>query len=276
MKNILIITVNYKNTSPTHALVKSLEKCQKFENILLMIVDNLSSDESFSSLKEIQKLSKLDIELVESEYNRYYWGGAAFALEKVPINLDPIYDWVIICNNDIGFHDPGLFNALLNIDPNETGIIAPKINSNPNGGDLNPFLVSPISWIQDIYYRLYYSNSFTAKTVHKLGRLINKIIQKKPANSGQKIENIYAPHGACMIFSIEFFKKGGYLETGFTLYGEEISTAEIAKQIGTPIRYNPSLAVTHNEHQSTGESSWKTNYIHSKETYYYLRKKFRS
>ena len=60
------------------------------------------------------------------------------------------------------------------------------------------------------------------------------------------------------------------------LYGEEISVAEIARLINLPIFYCKTLSLIHNEHQSTKESSWKENYKHSKNTYYYLKKKYRS
>ena len=40
---------------------------------------------------------------------------------------------------------------------------------------------------------------------------------------------IYAGHGSCIIFNKDFFSNGDILDTGFTMYGEEISTAEIAK-----------------------------------------------
>jgi len=79
-----------------------------------------------------------------------------------------------------------------------------------------------------------------------------------------------------MIFSKYFFSNGGFLDTGFTMYGEEVSTAEIAKKINSLIYYVPSLSIIHNEHQSTSESTFKDNFLHSKKTYYYLKKKYRS
>ena len=60
------------------------------------------------------------------------------------------------------------------------------------------------------------------------------------------------------------------------MYGEEISTAEIANKIKSFIYYVPSLSLIHNEHQSTSKSSFKSNFLHSKKTYYYLKKKYRS
>ena len=60
------------------------------------------------------------------------------------------------------------------------------------------------------------------------------------------------------------------------MYGEEVSTAEIAKSLDLPIHYLPGLSLVHKDHQSTGHAPWIENYLHSKETYYYLKKKYRS
>ena len=66
------------------------------------------------------------------------------------------------------------------------------------------------------------------------------------------------------------------MEPGFTMYGEEISKAEIAKKLDLSIQYIPSLILKHNDHQSMGKTSYKENFFHSKKTYYYLKRKYRS
>jgi len=276
MNKILIITVNYHNTEPTNLLVKSIGKCFHNDKINLCIVDNDTTSKSFILLNKIKKNTSFKIEIIRSDKNRFYWGGAKLGLEKYFNDIHK-FDWIIVCNNDIEFNDDKFFQKLSNLIPREYQIIAPQIKSMYSQKDLNPFLLNPISKRQDIYYTLYYSNSFTAKMVHKIGRILNqKLIQQRHCISESKIQTIYAPHGSFIIFSNEFFKRGGYLDTGFTMYGEEVSTAEIAKSLNMPIHYLPVLSLVHNDHQSTGQSSWKENYRHSKETFYYLKKKYRS
>ncbi len=291
MNSILIITVNYKNTVPTRSLVNSLEKCPNANQVKLVIIDNESSHKTKAELKSINENSKIDIHIIPSENNRYYWGGVAFGLTHLDVNN---FDWTIICNNDIEFNDSTFLNQLSQLDTDQYPIIAPNVKSINTGKDLNPFLSKPISTIQDIYYSLYYYNPYTAKFIHKIGRFINRTlvrhsldegmskinnlsaVDKAKADQQSAIKEIYAPHGSCIIFSNLFFKNGGHLDTGFTMYGEEVSTAEIAKALTLPVHYVPSLSLVHNDHQSTRRSSWKENYLHSKETYYYLKNKYRS
>ena len=136
-------------------------------------------------------------------------------------------------------------------------------------------MLKPLSFIYNIYYSIYYLNFFTSKIVHKIGRLI-KLIKNSSKLNNSLNHQIYAAHGSCIIFNSRFFSDGGFLDTGFTMYGEEVSTAEIAEKINTSIYYVPSLSIIHNEHQSTRESSLKDNFLHSKQTYYYVKKKYRS
>lgn len=271
MNEILIVTVNYKNTNPTNTLVASLEQCHGNERIKLVVVDNESSNNTRTELKSITENSIIDTHILPSENNRYYWGGAAFAIDKIDMKH---FKWIIICNNDVIFNDLQFFSYLNEIDIENYPIIGPRIQSSNSKKDLNPFLIKSISVIQDIYYSLYYSNTITAKFVHAIGSILNR--KSKINNQKSEIKKIYAPHGSCIIFSNKYFTHGGYLDTGFTMYGEEVSTGEIAKSLGLPIHYMPSLSLIHNDHQSTSKSSWKENFLHSKTTYYYIKNKYRS
>lgn len=285
LKTVLIITVNYMDASPTRNLIKSVESLERSDEVDLIIVDNKSTDKTQQELNRLRNKSTIDINIISSKQNRYYWGGAALAIEKTDLSQ---YQWVLICNNDIEFNDDKIFQKLSNLNHDEYQIIAPQIKSTKSQKNLNPFLLNPISRIQDIYYSLYYANTLTAKSVHAVGSFLNqgfarRILDEVKGVGGSIINNqksknqkIYAPHGSCMIFSNHYFTKGGYLDTGFTMYGEEVSTAEIAKILNTNIYYIPELSLVHHDHQSTVQSNWKTNYNHSKETYLYIKKKYRS
>ena len=272
--SILIITVNFKNSKPTENLIKSIIKCKTHRDLKMIIIDSESSESSFFSLDSIRKRMNLDIEIIRSDKNTYYWGGINLGLNKF-CNDYKKYKWVITCNNDIEFNDISFFEKLNNLKEDSYSIIAPKIISSLTNKNLNPFMLKPISFVYNIYYSLYYLNFFTSKIIHKIGRLI-KLIKTQSKIKNSSIYQIYAGHGSCMIFSKDFFSNGGFLDTGFTMYGEEVSTAEIAKKLNLLIYYIPSLSIIHNEHQSTRKSSLKDNFFKSKETYYYLQKKYRS
>ena len=272
--SIVLITVNYKDSNPTKDLINSILNCKMNKNIKIIIVDNESSNSSLSALKLITKKSNLDIEIISSNINSYYWGGIQLGLQKI-YNNNKKYDWIIACNNDVQFNDISLFEKLNDLKEDYYNIIAPRIISSLTNKDLNPFMLKPISFLYNIYYSLYYLNFFTSIIFHKIGRLIKLIKIESKVNDSSNYQ-IYAGHGSCIIFSKEFFSNGGYLDNGFTMYGEEVSTAEIANKIKSFIYYVPSLSLIHNEHQSTSKSSLKSNFLHSKKTYYYLKKKYRS
>ncbi len=271
--SIKIITVNYKDSEPTENLIKSITNCKISSTLKIVIIDSDSSEDSFSSLNVIKNKFNLNVEIIRSNKNTYYWGGINLGLKKYK-NVIQDYNWIIACNNDIEFNDTKFFEKLNDLEKSSNFIIAPKIISSMTNKNLNPFMLKPISFIYDIYYSLYYLNFSTSKIIHKIGRLV-KLTKPVSKIKDSSIYQIYAGHGSCMIFNRRFFSSGGSLDTGFDMYGEEVSTAEIAKKVNTLIYYMPSLSIIHNEHQSTGRSSLKNNFLKSKQTYYYLKKKYK-
>ena len=269
--SIKIITVNYKNSKPTENLINSIINCKISSALKITIIDSNSSEDSFLSLNTMKKKVNLDIEIIRSIKNTYYWGGIQLGLK----NDKKDYNWIIACNNDVEFNDNRFFKKLDALEKGSYNIIAPQIISSLTNKDLNPFMLKPISFIYEIYYSLYYLSFSTSKIVHKIGSLFTLIKTMSKIKNSVNCQ-IYAGHGSCMIFSKDYFSNGGFLETGFTMYGEEVSTAEIAKIVNSPIYYIPSLSLLHNEHQSTNKVSSKDNFLHSKKTYYFLKKKYRS
>ena len=186
MNSILIITVNYRNTEPTNSLVKSIEKCFHNDKIKLCIVDNDTTVESFTSLNDIKGTASFNIEIIRSDKNRFYWGGAKLGLDKY-LNDVQKFDWIIVCNNDIEFNDDKFFQKLSNLNHDEYQIIAPQIKSTKSQKNLNPFLLNPISRIQDIYYTLYYANALTAKFIHAVGNLLNQKLAHRSLVEGKGV-----------------------------------------------------------------------------------------
>ena len=274
MNKILFITVNYRNTEITENFIQSFENLDLKENASIVIVDNDSTKESKESLKNISKKSKLDIRLVFCSNNLYYWGGANYVLKKLNLDIDNFPDWIIICNNDIIFNKIDLIVKLQNIKSNNYAVLAPSIISTKSKKNQNPHILNPISTLGRLYYNIFFINSATGLIIYKLRTMLNNIFNMYSNKKIIKPMEIYAPHGSFMIFSKIFFNNGGWIDSNFEMFAEELTTAEIVKRLKMKIFFNPDLEVMHDEHSISGSRNWKENFYTFKRAYYYFQKEY--
>jgi len=267
--SVLIITVNYGNPSPVKDLIKSIHPDA---DVKLWIEDNSSSDLSLIPLEKMKEKAGFHIDIFPHTQNHFYWGGANQAFIRLGKKQELWPRWIIICNNDVCF-DNQFFSYLKTIDARKHKIIAPKVFSNFKKINLNPFFENRLSKMEKMYYKFVNFHWLTARFIQFLGRYLNYHLNQKP-NTNSLTRPIYAPHGSCIIFSSEFFKMGGYLDDGFQMFGEELSTAEIAKELNVQIMYHPKLVIKHNDHFSTGNLSWRKLYDISQATHRYLNKTY--
>jgi len=266
---IIIVTVNFGLTDLTLDLIQSIPIDKKLN---IWVEDNQSTEHSKKTLSDAKSNLSQHISVYHHKNNWYFWGAFNKAYQRIVEKDLGLPKWLIICNNDVTF-EQGFFNELDQIDPTMSHIVAPAIYSSNSKKNLNPFFINPLGMKEKIYYLLLYSHPIIGRMTQFFGKGLNKVLKRihRPVFQSNKI---YAPHGACMIFSSEYFNRGGYIDTGFKLFGEEISTAEIARNIGCNIHYHPTLRVVHNEHQSTNKFTWEQSYNLSKDTYIYLKKRY--
>ena len=274
MKDILIITVNYRNTSVTEDFIHSLEKLHEFERVQLVIVDSASTNATKEELEALLHNSSLHTQIIYSDQNTYYWGGVALAIKYLKLEFSMGPKWLIACNNDILFTQQDFLKQLIALDPDKYPVIGPTIYSSITGKNLNPAMAKPINIIGKFYYSILFLNPKTARLIHIIRKMTQKLFYSVFKRSTPTSGKIYAPHGAFMIFSKHYFTRGGWIDDNFKLYGEEITTAEIASNNNLEIHFLPELEVSHVEHSSTGTNIWQDWFYHAKETYKYLRKAY--
>tara|TARA_Y100000590_G_scaffold466190_1_gene640787 strand:- start:1459 stop:2283 length:825 start_codon:yes stop_codon:yes gene_type:complete len=272
--NLWIITVNFGSTKPTELLIDSLLKCNKSDMIKVCIADNASTNESVDKLIKIKNQKKIDIKIFYNKKNLYYWPAAKKTLKEFYNDKGTYPDWVMICNNDITINNNDLLEILMKINKKQFPIIGPNI-VNKYGKKLNPFLLSPPSFFKNLYWKLYYSSfplSLFLSEIKKMCKIfsINYFRQKK-----ENINEVYAVHGAAILFSDYFFEKGGWLDDNFDLFGEEITVAEIAKKLDIPVTYFPELTIMHKEHSNTKKLDKKTLYLKGKQCFHYLESAYK-
>jgi GT2 family glycosyltransferase len=270
MARVEIVTVSYKNHGDTKAFLESFMSLRGYEACHVTVVNNAVGSEDESELNRMAEFCAGSVTMVYSPENLYYWGGANLV---VPPLLDSKgergnADWVIVCNNDVLFNDPSFLETLGTYDPSNHGVIAPSIISLATSRDQNPFLRKSPSFLNLIKWRLQYSSFHIAKMLLGLTWVLEPMrrLMRRDGHPDRtrKGEDIFAPHGAFVIFSRRYFETGGRLDTRVPMYMEEISTGAIAEQIGVPVRFCPELQVQHREHATTGSELTRIQWSRTK------------
>lgn len=272
---LAVVTVNYGSNDDTRRLVESLVRLENSDRCRIIVVNNGATNETVGELNELAEHHPIDVLHVEE--NLHYWGAAAFALERMYPDPQRMPEWVVVCNNDTEVADRFFLNKLFAYDPTRYHVIAPAVLSMTTGRDQNPFLRTGLGVFERFKWKLYFSSYQLARLLLLAywGRLrVERLLaRRRPALSARTnrvASRIYAPHGAWMIFSREYFRLGGKLDRSFRMYGEEITTAEIAKRIGAAVYYCPDLCVFHREHATMGTRLTRAKYQLEREAYRYF------
>ena len=275
-KSALLITVNYKGEQSTLDLLASLQRVNDAKSLEVIVVDNCSGHDRAAVLRSAVsslRYSFRDVRVLELGENYGYFGGARYALKTYLERAESLPEWIIVCNNDITIDDPEFLRKLHSLDHGDSGILAPRIRLKTIGLDQNPFMrrrPGKFRWAQ---LRLAYSNYFVAVVWDRLSRakqMVMAYTKRFSAPNDIKCEQIYAPHGSCVIFSRLFFESGGEIDPELFLYGEEISVAEMCRSLGLRVMFEPRLNVSHNEHTTTGGSLSRLSYQCQKKALQYL------
>jgi len=119
---------------------------------------------------------------------------------------------------------------------------------------------------------VYYLNFIIALLLNKI--LALRKISNRNVVKIQKEERIFSPHGAFIILNKSYFDKGGYIDTGYFLYGEESSLSAQANILGLSVGFVPDLLIQHWENISTGKRFTRSKFQFQKDAYKYIRYKY--
>jgi GT2 family glycosyltransferase len=275
--SVLVIAVNYRSALSVLDLLESMRQIDALACVSVTIADNSSCIER---IKEIEgKAQRLpNVKVIASSLNQGYFGAARLAFDQY-VSERPLPDWVVVCNHDVLIEDRDFFAKLLRIDPAAVGVVAPSIRTTPGGLEQNPFMrrrPGRLGWAK---LQLVSSNYRIARIWDWLWRRKSRVkswtgIPKSSLQQKGQRESVYAPHGSFLIFSRRFFASGGFLDANLFLYGEEISVAEICRELGLPVIYDPCLQVIHAEHNSTGSVLNRFTYQCQRNSVRYLASRY--
>ena len=263
IKHVVIYCVNYNSYDFLHNYLISIENAAK-EAIRSVDVHVVVADNSAPVIPVAYTPENFSLQILPTDQNRGYFGAVRFAMEKV---MPTDFDYIIVSNVDLTL-TKDFFTSLANRQTeNDTGWIAPAILSETHHFDFNPQAINRYSIRKMRLLRLMFRYPILLKLKNKLLHRINAIKDCKP---GQ----VYAGHGSIIILTKEYIKRCGIINYPVFLFGEEIFVAELCRENGLKVIYDPSIKVNDIGSVSTGKIASPQFCRHNYEAIDYLIKTF--
>lgn len=239
MKKVAIITVNYNTQKDTINLLKSLERIDKTDlQIKIIVVDNGSAD--IFKLKNHE--FKNDIKLLRNSENLGFAGGFNTGIEEA---LRGDSENILIINNDTKVYSDMLKNLIKVLDSDHLiGATVPKIYF-AKGHEFHKtrYIASELGKV------IWYAGGFTdwgnVKSIHRG-------VDEVDYGQYDKVETVDFATGCCILFKLEMLKKTGLFDERYFLYYEDADLSERVKKSGFKIVYVPEAMLIHNNASSSG------------------------
>jgi GT2 family glycosyltransferase len=244
---LLYIIVNYFSEEEVSKFISLQLSRQTFKNIWIIIVNNGCRDPNV--LEKIIEENKT-VELLNSQNNLGYFGAAKFALEHY-LETYSIPDYTILSNVDLIFENERDIEKLCYESPVYADIIGPNLLSSNHRTSLNPFYEKRISKRKLKFLAAIFS-IYPLYILYQTISIISKHFKRFRTTINSKSRFVYAVHGAMIVFRKNYFEKGGNLNYGSFLFGEELFVAEVARKYSLKIFFNANVKVIHHEHTTTG------------------------
>ncbi len=250
-KKISVIIVSYNVSSYLERCIKSVYDTENFSDLEIVIVDNNSSDESVSIIKN----NFPECMLIENNRNLGFSKAVNIGISKSKA------DYICILNPDT-LVKKNTFSELyyfLSVSPN-TGVAGAKI-LNPDGS----FQVSSrrnFPTIPGLAYKyIGLSRLFPMSKV--FGYYNHTYID---SDQGHKTDSV---SGACMMFKRKLVDVIGNFDENFFMYFEDTDYCIRAASVGYDVFFNPKAQIVH-----YGGKSWEKSNLDSSEVFYSSAKLF--
>jgi len=228
-----IVILNYKSWREVISCVESVRTCSL--NVLIVIVDNNSPDESFSELQMIYK-DIPNIIAVKSITNGGYSAGNNIGIN---ICIDKGIKYCVVANPDVIF-DIGALEGLYNAIQLPNVVIAGPQIFDTYGNLIGLPFIERQSMIEYIGFNFKTRRIISVKDI--------KLI------TGE-YKQVYMVSGCCFAVDIGLFKQMGAFDEGAFLYNEEGILSIQAQRCNFKIIYCPGVKIVHNHRTSTRRES---------------------
>ena len=271
--NIAFISVNYNSASKYFDFLKSLSSISMHQITLkVVIVDNASSISDLKLLKKFVKLfsEKINIELIESKFNRGYSSGLNLGLDGLVSNE---YDYIVMSNNDLRYSFDFVKNLYSKRFPDDVFVVFPDVITDGRQHE-NPRFIKKINKRRQFLYWLYYQNYNIARLIDFTLNILNLGNRNKIRTKLLNTTEIYLGVGACFILTINYLNRFDLLDDSVFLWGEECLLSHQVRSVGGVQIYEPSLVVHHDAHSSVSSIVGRKKFDLMKESYNVYKHKF--
>jgi len=231
---VSVIVLNYNAGELLLNCIDSLKRSE-YRNLEIIVVDNISSDNS--QIKCKQKFP--EIKLIQNNENTGYCGGNNTGIKEAK------GEFIVILNPDTIVKSNWLKELILAHNEFGNGLYQPKILS------LNE---------EDVIQS-------TGNMLHVFGFGFARDKGKKITDKKEEIEKIGYASGTCLFTSREVIEKVGLLDEFLFLYHDDLDLGWRAAQIGVNSYYVPKSIIYHVESYSLKWSSKKFYWLERNRKY---------
>ena len=238
-----IIIPHHNGKKLLHDCLQSIYDNISIDNFEIIVVDNLSTDNSADEAKS----NFPSIILLKSEKNLGYSGGCNLGAKNAA------GEYVIFLNNDT-LHTKKWIEELVNF-----------LDNNPHAGAAQPKILNAIN--KDTFDYAGGAGGYIDKYCFPFvrGRLFNTL--EKDLKQYDNAKKIFWASGAAFIIRNELLKELEYFDNIYFAYMEEIDLCWRLQALGWGIWNVPSSVVYHYGKQTIKENSFKSHYLNHRNSW---------
>lgn len=258
--------VCYNSYEDSRDFLCSIEKSLRFFPDLKLTV--IFSDNSTINVKKAPSDFTSDFfHFVYSKNDNVgYFPSFYKSLEMIDCNK---FDYIMVSNVDLDM-DFSFFSKLSEISfDDDVGILAPSIVSSLSNSDSNPKMLHRPSKKKLLFNRNLFSNTFYFTAYDFLSHMKRRFFFINPKRVNNDSE-IYAPHGAFIIFTRNYINSNARLDYPRFLFGEEVFIGEECRLANLKIVYKKELKLFDKQHGAISFESRKFISAEHVKSYDYL------
>lgn len=228
-----IVILNYNDYETTKEMISNIKKFKSLD--VIIVVDNHSTDNSYSKLK---KLESKKVKVIKSNENKGYAYGNNYGIEYLIKNYN--VDNIIISNPDISVSDKDIKKLVSDLELNPyIDLIAPYVDENG---------IISRGWKLPTYFDELLSN---ITFIHHLAK---KRMQYSDKHYQKQLSKVDVVSGCFFMIRRKSFEMIGLFDEATFLYYEENIIGNKLKKLGMNTYVDKDVTIKHNLSVSVDKS----------------------